>query len=124
MRITLVFYSWAVFRTNGTAFLSGFYVTSRPMITSVVMAVAVRFLLEHIKDDLPQGAWPNAASQVAVGALAGAAIYGVLLLLTERGLLKKLLRVAAPAPCAIGARGVECGHPAEGTNLPWHCSNI
>ncbi len=28
--ITLVFYSWAVFRTNGTAFLSGLYVRSLP----------------------------------------------------------------------------------------------
>jgi succinoglycan exporter len=88
--ITLVFYSWAVFRTNGTAFLSGLYVTTRPLIASIAMAVAVRFLLDHIKADLPQGLWANAVSQVAVGAVAGAAIYGVLLFLTERDLLKKL----------------------------------
>ena len=88
--VTLVFYSWAVFRTNGTAFFSGLYITTRPLIASIVMAVAVRFMLEHIKTDLPQGVWLNAVSQVAVGAVAGAAIYGVLLLLTERDLLKKL----------------------------------
>jgi succinoglycan exporter len=88
--ITLVFYSWAVFRTNGTAFLSGLYVTTRPLIASIAMAVAVRFLLDHIKVDLPQGLWANAMSQVAVGAVAGAVIYGVLLFLTERDLLKKL----------------------------------
>ena len=88
--VTLVFYSWAVFRTNGTAFFSGLYITTRPLIASIVMAVAVRFLLDHIKADLPHGLWSNAVSQVAVGALAGAVIYGVLLLLTERDLLKKL----------------------------------
>jgi succinoglycan exporter len=91
--ITLVFYSWAVFRTNGTAFLSGLYVTTRPLIASIAMAVSVRFLLDHIKADLPHGLWTNAVSQVAIGALAGAAIYGILLLLTERDLLKKLLKL-------------------------------
>jgi succinoglycan exporter len=89
--ITLVFYSWAVFRTNGTAFFSGLYVTTRPLLASIVMAVMVRFLLDHSKAGLPHGPWLNAVSQVAIGALAGAAIYGVLLLLTERDLLKKLL---------------------------------
>jgi succinoglycan exporter len=89
--VTLVFYSWAVFRTNGTGFFHGLYVTTRPLFASVVMAVAVRFLLDHVKADLPQGPWANAVSQVAVGAVAGAAVYAVLLLLTERHLLKKLL---------------------------------
>lgn len=89
--ITLVFYSWAVFRTNGTAFFSGLYVTTRPLLASIVMAVTVRFLLDHIKTGLPHGPWLNAISQVAAGAVAGAAIYGVLLLLTERDLLRKLL---------------------------------
>jgi succinoglycan exporter len=101
--ITLVFYSWAVFRTNGTAFFSGLYVTTRPLLASIVMAVMVRFLLDHSKAGLPHGPWLNAVSQVAIGALAGAAIYGVLLLLTERDLLKKLLgllrqRQARPQP--------------------------
>jgi succinoglycan exporter len=52
------------------------------------MAVSVRFLLDYIKDDLP-----GAISQVAVGGLAGVAIYAVLVLLTERELLKKLLQL-------------------------------
>lgn len=87
--ITLVFYSWAVFRTSGTAFLSGFYTTSRPMVTAVIMALAVRFLLDHIKHDLP-----GAAMQVIVGSLAGGLIYAVLFVLTERALLRKLLQLA------------------------------
>ena len=87
--ITLVFYSWAVFRTNGTAFLSGFLITSRPMVTAIVMAVAVRFLLDHIRHDLP-----GAATQVLVGGLAGGILYALLFLLTERTLLRKLLQVA------------------------------
>lgn len=85
---TLVFYSWAVFRTNGTAFLSGLYVTSRPMISAVIMAVAVRFLLDQIKDTVPGAVW-----QIAIGCAAGALIYGVLVLLTERALLRKLTQL-------------------------------
>jgi succinoglycan exporter len=85
---TLVFYSWAVFRTNGTAFLSGLYVTSRPMISAVIMAVAVRFLLDQIKDVVPGAVW-----QIAIGGAAGAFIYGVLVLLTERDLLRKLVQL-------------------------------
>jgi succinoglycan exporter len=91
--VTLVFYSWAVFRTDGTTFLSGFYITSRPMVLSVAMAVAVRFLLDHVRMDLPQTPLLNATWQVAIGAAAGAVIYGVLLLLTERDLLWKLLEL-------------------------------
>jgi succinoglycan exporter len=91
--VTLVFYSWAVFRTDGTAFLSGFYITSRPMVLSVVMAVAVRFLLDHVRMELPQAPLLNAAWQVAIGAAAGAMIYGALLALTERDLLRKLLEL-------------------------------
>ena len=101
--ITLVFYSWAVFRTNGTAFFSSFYVMTRPMVAAIIMAVAVRYLLDHVKADLPGGLWWNALSQVAVGAAAGAVIYGLLLALTERALLRKLLgllqqRNALPVP--------------------------
>ncbi|PSJ61624.1 lipopolysaccharide biosynthesis protein [Pseudaminobacter soli (ex Li et al. 2025)] len=86
--VTLIFYSWAVFRTNGTAFLSGLYVTSRPMITAVIMAVAVRFLLDQIKDTVPNAVW-----QLVIGSVAGAIIYGLLVLLTERALLRKLLQL-------------------------------
>jgi len=87
--LTLVFYSWAVFKTDGTAFLSGFYVTSRPMVTSIVMAVAVRLLIDRIRDSVPGALW-----QVAIGAAAGALIYAVLVLLTERDLMRKLLQAA------------------------------
>lgn len=86
--ITLVGYSWAVFRANGTPFLPGLYATSRPMLTALIMAVAVRFLLDHIRDDLP-----SAVLQVAVCGLAGTIIYAVLVLLTERELLRKLLQL-------------------------------
>lgn len=86
--ITLIFYSWAVFRTSGTAFLPGFYVTSRPMVTAVIMAISVRFLLDHIKQDLP-----GAAMQVVVGSLAGGLIYALLFVLTERALARKLLQL-------------------------------
>lgn len=85
---TLVFYSWAVFRTNGTAFLSGLYVTSRPMISAIIMAVAVQFLLDQIKDVVPGAVW-----QIAIGSAAGALVYGVLVLLTERALLRKLVQL-------------------------------
>jgi succinoglycan exporter len=86
--VTLVFYSWAVFRASGTAFLSGFYATSRPMVTAIIMAVAVRFLLERFGAELP-----GAAMQVLAGSLAGTLIYAVLFGLTERALLRKLLRL-------------------------------
>ncbi len=115
--ITLVFYSWAVFRTNGTAFLSGLYVTTRPMIASVVMAVAVRLMLDHVKDDLPGGARWNAVAQVALGAAAGAAIYGLLLLVTERDLLKKLLDLVRrrKAGAAGSALSPAAGEPSRTT---------
>jgi succinoglycan exporter len=86
--VTLVFYSWAVFRASGTAFLSGFYATSRPMVTAIIMAVAVRFLLERFGGELP-----GAAMQVLAGSIAGALIYAVLFVLTERALLRKLVRL-------------------------------
>lgn len=100
---TLVFYSWAVFRTNGTAFLSGLYVTSRPMISAVIMAVAVRFLLDQIKDTVPGAVW-----QIAIGGVAGALIYGVLVLLTERALLRKLTQL-------VKERRVRAATAAAGT---------
>lgn len=86
--VTLVFYSWAVFRSSGTAFLPGFYAASRPMVTAAIMAVAVRFLLERFGSELP-----GAAMQVIVGGVAGALIYALLFLATERPLLRKLLQL-------------------------------
>jgi succinoglycan exporter len=52
------------------------------------MAVAVRFLLERFGAELP-----GAAIQVLAGSIAGALIYAVLFGLTERALLRKLLRL-------------------------------
>jgi succinoglycan exporter len=86
--LTLIGYSWAVFRTNQSAFFSNFFVTSRPMITSVIMALAVRYLIDNIKDDVPNAIW-----QVVIGGVVGGIIYGVLALLTERALMKKLVEL-------------------------------
>lgn len=97
---TLVFYSWAVFRADGTPFWRGFYVSSRPMLTAFVMALIVRYLIEMIKPSVP-----GAILQIAVGGIVGAVIYAVLIALTEAQLLRKLVElvrsrkrvVAAPA---------------------------
>lgn len=86
--VTLLFYSWAVFRANGTPFISGFYVAVRPMLMAALMAVAVRLLLERFADGLPGPIWSAAA-----GIVAGIVIYGALILLTERPLLKKLMQI-------------------------------
>jgi succinoglycan exporter len=67
------------------------------MITSFVMALAVRYILHVFEASLP-----HAYMQVFVGAVAGGAIYGVLIFLTERELLRKIFgmvkdRKAKPA---------------------------
>ncbi|TCL71116.1 lipopolysaccharide biosynthesis protein [Rhizobium sp. BK251] len=101
--ITLVFYSWAVFRVDGTPFFRGFYISNRPMITALVMALIVRYMLDHIKDSLP-----NAVAQVLVGSLVGGAIYVVFVLLTEAQLVRKILelvrarRAPKTAPATTG----------------------
>ena len=97
---TLIAYSWAVFKASETPFFSGLYVSSRPMISAFIMALAVRSILQWTGDALP-----HAYMQVLVGAVAGGVIYGVLILLTERALLKKIIGLVrsrkdqgAPAP--------------------------
>ena len=100
--ITLVGYSWAVFRTDETAFLAGLYVTSRPMITALVMAVAVRFLLDHIRDEVPSAFW-----QVVICGIAGGFLYAALVLLTERELLRKLMQL-------LRARGTSAANAEAG----------
>jgi succinoglycan exporter len=50
------------------------------------MAVAVRYLLHLLADRIP-----NATLQVLIGAAVGGAIYAILILLTERALLGKIL---------------------------------
>jgi succinoglycan exporter len=84
--ITLVAYSWAVFKASDTPFFRGLYVSSRPMIAALVMAVAVRYLLHLLAERVP-----NATLQVLIGAAVGGLIYAVLILLTERALLGKIL---------------------------------
>ncbi len=86
--VTLIFYSWAVFRADGTPFFQGLYISNRPMITALIMALMVRFMLDHLKAELP-----SAVLQVVVGSVAGGIIYAVLVLLTEGALVRKLLQL-------------------------------
>jgi succinoglycan exporter len=86
--VTLIFYSWAVFRADGTPFFQGLYISNRPMITALIMALIVRFMLDHLKAELP-----SAVLQVVVGSVAGGIIYVVLVLLTEGALVRKLLQL-------------------------------
>ncbi|WP_416796364.1 lipopolysaccharide biosynthesis protein [Ciceribacter azotifigens] len=93
--IVLAGYSWIVFRADDKPFLRGFLQASRPMFTSIVMAVAVRALLDTYGHLVP-----HPALQMMVGILAGGVIYAVLILLTERPLLRTLVALArktAPA---------------------------
>ncbi|MCM2473494.1 lipopolysaccharide biosynthesis protein [Rhizobium sp. CG5] len=83
--LVLCGYSWVVFRADGTAFLKGFFITTRPMFTALVMAVAVRLALDHYGNLMP-----NAVLQLIAGSLLGGVLYTVLVVLTERPLLKKL----------------------------------
>ncbi|GGD24073.1 lipopolysaccharide biosynthesis protein [Aureimonas glaciei] len=94
--LTLVGYSWAVLRTNDGSFFRDFAVMCRPMLVAVVMAIAVRFLLDQVKADIPSD-----VLRVFLGMAVGGVLYGVMVLLTERPLIMKLLalvmkRRAAP----------------------------
>ncbi|MFA7412985.1 MAG: lipopolysaccharide biosynthesis protein [Rhizobium sp.] len=97
----LIGYSWVVYQAD-RAPLKGFLVTSRPMLTSIVMALIVRYLLET---------YGNFASgpiaQLVVGILIGGAIYAILTLVLEHRLLRKLAelvrqRSVSPAFPAVG----------------------
>jgi succinoglycan exporter len=96
----LVGYSWVVFRADRTPFLSGFYQSIRPMLTAALMALAVRYALDHYLS--PEF---HPALQVGIGILLGGAIYAFLTLLTERPLLRKLLdlvrRPGATSPAGL-----------------------
>ncbi len=85
----LVGYSRVVFRVDGTPFLAGFYRSIRPMLTAALMALAVRYALDHYL-----AARFHPVLQVGAGIALGGALYGVLTLLTERPLLHKLLDLA------------------------------
>ncbi|WP_024588099.1 lipopolysaccharide biosynthesis protein [Aliihoeflea sp. 2WW] len=87
---TLVFYCWTVFRTDDVPFLRNFLATCRPMASALVMAVAVRVLVDRLREsDF------GPVVQIAIGAAAGAMIYAVLILLTERALLRDLFGMVA-----------------------------
>lgn len=86
---TLVGYSWAVFRVDDIPFVSGLIATSRSMINAMIMAVCVRVALAPLQARLD-----NDVLELGAGVAIGALVYGVLLLLTERRLLRKLLEIA------------------------------
>jgi succinoglycan exporter len=87
--LVLVGYSRLVFSADGTPFLSGFYRAVRPMLMAALMALAVRYALEHyLAQRLP------ATLQLVAGIALGGVLYGGLVLLTERPLLRKLIDLA------------------------------
>lgn len=87
--VTLIGYSWAVFRVDGIPFFRGLLTSSRSMVSALVMALCVRGLL-----DVLEGGLDNPYAELLVGAAAGGTIYGIFLLVTERALLRKLLELA------------------------------
>ncbi|TWF52240.1 lipopolysaccharide biosynthesis protein [Neorhizobium alkalisoli] len=101
--ITLVGYSWAVFRVDGIPFWWGMLTSSRSMITSLIMGVAVRLFLHAFADQLT-----SPYLQLFAGAVVGGVIYAVLFFATERALVRKVLGMvkrrrggaAADAPAA------------------------
>jgi succinoglycan exporter len=87
--LVLVGSSRLVFSADGTPFLSGFYRAVRPMLMAALMALAVRYALEHyLAQRLP------ATLQLVAGIALGGVLYGGLVLLTERPLLRKLIDLA------------------------------
>ncbi|MDF1600803.1 lipopolysaccharide biosynthesis protein [Mesorhizobium sp. YIM 152430] len=87
---TLVFYCWTVFRTDEIPFLRNFLVTCRPMASAFAMAVAVRFLVDELREsDF------GPVAQIAIGGAAGSMLYATLILLTERALLRDLFGMVA-----------------------------
>ncbi|MCE6077785.1 oligosaccharide flippase family protein [Agrobacterium vitis] len=97
--VVLFGYSWVVFRADQMPFLKGMFISTRPMVTALIMAGMVRALL-HFYGYLV----PNPVLQVLIGGLIGGTIYGVFVVLTEAELLRKLKtmvrnrRAVAPAP--------------------------
>ncbi|MCJ8517472.1 succinoglycan exporter [Pseudorhizobium tarimense] len=86
--VTLIGYSWVVFRVEDIPLLSGLVTSSRSMINAMVMAVCVRAAMGHFQARLD-----NPYLELVAGAALGGLVYGVLLLLTERTLLRKLLQL-------------------------------
>ncbi|KQQ70683.1 succinoglycan biosynthesis protein exop [Rhizobium sp. Leaf321] len=84
--ITLVGYSWAVFRVDGIPFFWGLMTSSRSMLTSLVMGVGVRLTLSIFEAQLT-----SPYLQLLVGAVVGGVLYGAMFLVTERALVKKII---------------------------------
>lgn len=84
--LTLLGYSWAVFRIDDIPFLRGLLISSRSMINALVMAVTVRLALAALSAHLA-----NPYIEILVGAAVGGLVYGLLLLVSERTLLRKLV---------------------------------
>lgn len=87
---TLIGYSWAVFRVDGVPFFSGLLISSRSMISAFVMAICVKLLLDALA-----GRIDNPVVELLVGAAFGGGLYVVILLLSERQLLRKLLTLVS-----------------------------
>ncbi|MCF3638942.1 lipopolysaccharide biosynthesis protein [Rhizobium sp. TRM95111] len=84
-------YSWVVFKVDQTPLVVGLYRASRPMISAIVMALVVRYVLDRYGVHLP-----HPALKVVAGGLIGGAVYAVLILVLERPLLRKLWGLARP----------------------------
>jgi succinoglycan exporter len=84
--VTLVGYSWAVFRVDGIPFFGGLMTSSRSMVAAFIMALGVRSVL-HLQAPFLQ----TPLLQVLVGGVVGGLIYSTLLLITERALLRKVI---------------------------------
>ena len=90
--LVLIGYSWIVFKADGTPFLAGFSRSVRPMASAALMALAVRYVLDgHLAPQV------HPVLQVGLGAAFGAAVYTVLVLLTERPLIRKLRQMVRPS---------------------------
>lgn len=82
--IVLFGYTWVVYQVD-RAPLRDFLITSRPLFTSVAMALLVRYLLDTYGQLVP-----NPVAQLLVGIVIGGGIYGAMTLILERRLLQKI----------------------------------
>lgn len=90
--LTLLVYSAAIFRVNGTPFTSGFLVACRPMASALAMAIMVRLLVEYLAAE-----GHGAVFQIVAGGLAGALIYATMTAIVERAFLRRLFQLVREA---------------------------
>lgn len=84
--LTLVVYSWAVLRTNDGSVLRTFAVMCRPMLAAFAMALVVRLFLDRFGADIP-----GDVLKIIAGSVVGGLVYGILVLASERPLIRKLI---------------------------------